>query len=420
MSTHERKLTLESLSNLLSKLSENSTDVYWLSSPNLMRMEYLSPRYEDLWGRSRQELYDNLNVWATYLHPDEPEKSHPIQIMVPRIAQAGEQARYQGEYRIVHPDGTVRWISDRAFPIYDEQKRCCGIMGVALDISYEKGLNFPSLEMLDDLDEIDIRPQARHTAPPLANPNQPKILLVEDDLILQKIIAKTLTEAGCEVVVVNGVNASRRVLSENVFDLVICDMSLVDGTGLDMITWVRHETNHPNQATPFVVLTSNTDPAVHQMALTKGFLEVLQKPLSKEMARSLIKRYTGVEKQQHLISDDIKDIIDIDATSQITGDESMRKEIFSMLSMLLQQDRKHLEDLYVQNDIVGTRDILHRLDGSFRYCVTPRLQRARARLHQAVRETDQLRNVKPQFEEFYQEIDQYLTTYNQLKTQGRL
>jgi CheY-like chemotaxis protein len=293
-------------------------------------------------------------------------------------------------------------------------------MGVATDISDEKGLSFPSLAMMDDLDEIEtIRPNRHATMSP-ENINRPKVLLVEDDLILQKIIARTLTEAGCDVVVVNGVAASRRVLSENVFDLVICDMSLVDGTGLDMITWVRHETNHPNQTTPFVVLTSNTDPAVHQMALNKGFLEVLQKPLSQEMARSLIRKYTGIEKQQHLVPDDIKDIIDIDATNHITGDESMRKEIFSMLSMLLQQDRKHLEDLYIQNDIIGTRDILHRLDGSFRYCVTPRLQRSRAKLHQAVRETEQLRSVEPLYQEFYQEIERYLTTYNQLKSQGRL
>ncbi|WP_347251861.1 PAS domain-containing sensor histidine kinase [Legionella sp.] len=132
------QLTFDNLSHFLAKLAENSNSVYWLSTPDLKRIEYLSPAYETIWGRAREELYNDPEKWVTYLHPDNDYSYHPIHDMAERIAARGQQARFSETYRIIRPNGEIRWIVDRGFPIFDKNGCCHGVTGVAIDITQEK------------------------------------------------------------------------------------------------------------------------------------------------------------------------------------------------------------------------------------------------------------------------------------------
>ncbi|MCD8499816.1 MAG: PAS domain-containing protein, partial [Gammaproteobacteria bacterium] len=126
------------LGSFLSQLADKSEHVYWLSSADFKKIEYISPAYEAIWGRKVDELYKNPDKWITFLHPDDVKNHHPITAMKERIEQLGASARYREDYRIIRPDGTVRWIMDRGFPIYDEEGLCCGVTGIALDVTKEK------------------------------------------------------------------------------------------------------------------------------------------------------------------------------------------------------------------------------------------------------------------------------------------
>ena len=63
----DNKMTLDDIGGFLAKLSEKSSSVYWLSSPDFEKIEFISPAYEEIWGRSREELYANPELWITYL-----------------------------------------------------------------------------------------------------------------------------------------------------------------------------------------------------------------------------------------------------------------------------------------------------------------------------------------------------------------
>ncbi|MBM3887362.1 response regulator, partial [Candidatus Dependentiae bacterium] len=132
------RLTLENIGSFLEKLAEKSTSVYWLSSPDFKKIQYISPAYEKIWGRSREELYKNPETWITFLHPEDSKNYHPIHAMAERTATLGPEARYDESYRIIRPDGEVRWIIDRGFPIFDQKGNCCGVTGVAIDATKEK------------------------------------------------------------------------------------------------------------------------------------------------------------------------------------------------------------------------------------------------------------------------------------------
>jgi len=135
------RLDLEALRQLLSNMAENSNMVYWLSSPDFNKILYISPAYEKVWGRSLDELYKNPELWITYLHPDDARTHHPILAMKERVATEGAKARYVENYRVIRPDGEVRWIVDRGFPVVDRDSgELIGVTGVALDVTEEKRL----------------------------------------------------------------------------------------------------------------------------------------------------------------------------------------------------------------------------------------------------------------------------------------
>lgn len=114
------------------QLAENIQDSFWLVTTELTDILYLSPAYEQIWGRSREELYANNCNWLEWIHP---EDQHLLLSTVPRLLQGHSTS---AEYRIVWPDGTIRWVCDRAFPILDESGKVYRIAGICEDISDRK------------------------------------------------------------------------------------------------------------------------------------------------------------------------------------------------------------------------------------------------------------------------------------------
>ena len=137
MSKQITYFSLDSIGEFLAQYAEKSNDVYWLSSPDFQRIVYISPAYEKIWGRKAAELYANPKNWSGAL-VNTPPDYNPIATMAERIANEGSTARYDELYQIKRPDGEIRWILDRGFPIYDQQGNCCGVTGVATDITESK------------------------------------------------------------------------------------------------------------------------------------------------------------------------------------------------------------------------------------------------------------------------------------------
>jgi PAS domain S-box-containing protein len=129
---------LNNLKQFLSKFSENSQMVYWLSAPDMSGIAYISPSYERIWGRSREVLYEHPELWVTYLHPDDQHKSHPIEQLTLKLEKDPHSASFNENYRIVTPDGDIKSILDRGFPVFDGNGNIIGVTGVAIDVTNER------------------------------------------------------------------------------------------------------------------------------------------------------------------------------------------------------------------------------------------------------------------------------------------
>jgi len=105
--------------------------VLWMRDPVQGRTLYVSPRYEALLGVSAQTLYENPDSFIDRVHPDDRER---LKAARPRQADG----TYDEECRILRPDGELRWVRDRAFPIRDAQGAVYRIVGVTEDITQRK------------------------------------------------------------------------------------------------------------------------------------------------------------------------------------------------------------------------------------------------------------------------------------------
>jgi PAS domain S-box-containing protein len=111
------------------QVTENIGEVFWMTSLDKRQMMYVSPAYEAIWGRTCQSLYEQPTSWMGAIHPDDRERV--------RLAAIGKQLQgeYDEEYRIVHRDGSIRWIRDRAFPVRNDLGEVYRMVGVAADIT---------------------------------------------------------------------------------------------------------------------------------------------------------------------------------------------------------------------------------------------------------------------------------------------
>lgn len=116
----------------LNQLAEQSDQVIWMSDSSLRRLLFVGKAYEHIWGRSRDALLADPDVFLDAVHPSDRDR-----------VRAHIETHRRGEpsvttYRIIRPDGTLRWICDKSFPIADHRDQVYRAAGVAEDITEQR------------------------------------------------------------------------------------------------------------------------------------------------------------------------------------------------------------------------------------------------------------------------------------------
>jgi PAS domain S-box-containing protein len=109
---------------------ENVPDVFWIVSGDLSQCLYVSKQYEVVWGRSTEARYQNPKNWIEAVHPEDRAR---VEKDFYDLAALGG---FNHNYRIIHADGSVRWIRDRAFPVKDKNgSSVIRVFGTSQDIT---------------------------------------------------------------------------------------------------------------------------------------------------------------------------------------------------------------------------------------------------------------------------------------------
>ncbi|MDD5757565.1 MAG: PAS domain S-box protein [Desulfobulbaceae bacterium] len=113
---------------LLSTMADTIEDIFWVNDLQTRTTIFASKAYESIWGGTRRELYRGEYVWAKAIHPDDQERVNNA------FSRLGEGVRFDEIYRIIRPDGEIRWIRDHGSPIR-EGNSIGKAAGIAQDIT---------------------------------------------------------------------------------------------------------------------------------------------------------------------------------------------------------------------------------------------------------------------------------------------
>jgi diguanylate cyclase (GGDEF)-like protein/PAS domain S-box-containing protein len=250
------------------QMAEQIRDAFFLIELKTGSVLYVSPAYEEIWGRTCESLYADARSWVEAIHPDDRDR-------VSRMY--GEQqasGRFDSEYRIVRPDGAVRWVHARTFPILDQSGNPYRSAGVAEDTTEHKEA------------EDKIRRLNRVYA----------VLSRINALIVRVRDRKELFNQACRIAVEDG-NFGMAWIGE--FDRITLEVTPVAWTGMDENTTFKKASARPDipegqgmvgrairEKKPVVTNDISVDPGAggqrRAEALRKGFHSIIAMPLTVE------------------------------------------------------------------------------------------------------------------------------------------
>ena len=111
------------------QLVENIKEVFWICSADGNEIVFVSPGYETIWGRTCDSLYAQPRNWLAAIHAEDRQR------VTEEFSQVTALTGFDTKYRVVQPDGTIRWVHDRGFPIRDAAGNLYRIAGIAEDIT---------------------------------------------------------------------------------------------------------------------------------------------------------------------------------------------------------------------------------------------------------------------------------------------
>jgi two-component system sporulation sensor kinase C len=133
----------------LRQLVDNTDVVLWMRSLDEPGSVYVNPAFERVWGRSRQSMTGDPDSFLETIHPEDRDRMREVM----RRQQQGESFGAI-EYRVLRPDGEVRWVRENSVPIRDPHGRIYREARIATDISDRKDAEHKLLQYGQDLERL--------------------------------------------------------------------------------------------------------------------------------------------------------------------------------------------------------------------------------------------------------------------------
>jgi PAS domain S-box-containing protein len=115
--------------NIFKTIVEFSYDwLMWIDNEH--KIKYISPSVKDITGYSPEEFKENHNLFFNIIHPDDRNcilEKFEEELLNPQLCYA--------EYRLIHKNGNIIWISHRCKPVYDSKGMLGGFVSNNKDIT---------------------------------------------------------------------------------------------------------------------------------------------------------------------------------------------------------------------------------------------------------------------------------------------
>lgn len=126
----------------------------------------------------------------------------------------------------------------------------------------------------------------------------PSILIIEDDITFSLMLTTWLGKKGFEIKALSSVSDAKRQIESVNYDLILSDLRLPDGDGIDLLKWVKEKKN----ALPFIMMTSYAEIQTAVQAIKLGASDYIAKPINPEELLGKIREVVKHTTQDHPVS----------------------------------------------------------------------------------------------------------------------
>jgi len=126
----------------LQQILQNIKQVVWMLDQDTGQILYVSPAFESVWNRTRKSLYEDPRILIKSVHPED-------RVKVLSASPEDNHKSVNQSYRILRPDGSVRWVSAQIFLIHEASLNATYQMCVAEDISDQNQVDQTLRKALD-------------------------------------------------------------------------------------------------------------------------------------------------------------------------------------------------------------------------------------------------------------------------------
>ena len=114
------------------QMADNIQEIFWMLDAESLEVLYVNQAYEAITGLPCQSLKENPKSYEGVIHANDRDR------VLSRLNDSVETGQFDEEFRINRPDGSVRWVCLKGFPVRDSAGIIRRLVGTAQDISSRK------------------------------------------------------------------------------------------------------------------------------------------------------------------------------------------------------------------------------------------------------------------------------------------
>jgi two-component system, cell cycle sensor histidine kinase and response regulator CckA len=133
------------------ELAESIPEIFWVYDVRDARIQYVNSAFEQIWGMPATTVVASQESFLRCIHPDD----HEAKLAAVARQLAGEETSL--EYRILRPDGGMRWLWERSFPVRSASGEFVRLHGTAIDITERKKVDAERMAFERNLQEAQKR-----------------------------------------------------------------------------------------------------------------------------------------------------------------------------------------------------------------------------------------------------------------------
>jgi two-component system response regulator PilR (NtrC family) len=161
-----------------------------------------------------------------------------------------------------------------------------------------------------------------------------RLLIVDDEKNLLEVLTLLFTGQGYEVTAASSLTRARDALEHKDFDLVLCDIMMPEGSGLDLLREIREA----DEASSVIMITASTSTGTAVEAMKLGAYDYVSKPFDVEELKILVEK--ALEKAE-LVGENLylrQELENRYTFSNMIGKSSRMQQVFSLIERVSRTD----------------------------------------------------------------------------------